>query len=259
MLAHSGADEVRSPWIGSRGPLSSPEMDGVSGKHDDGYRFLLLRGGVIVFGLLVAVLPREVGKYPLLLFLGLAAAQLWWVVRHVDDERVTLRDRLDAYHLVLIELALGFTGVGFLWGALVFFMVSAVFLAYTCRRYETTGFVLARQHALTALQYAAVLILMVIVFARAYQEYGLLTSAGEPVPTDEFSTHLYFSMVTWTTLGFGDFKPEVASRVWAAVEGLCGYVFLGLFLLILPSLLAPRAAPEESDGSTASGSSESSA
>lgn len=208
--------------------------------QDTRYRFLLRRGAVIVFGLFVALLPGTVSSILLPAFLLFAGAHLWWVVRHFDDPEITLRDRVDAYHLVLIELALGFIGLGFLWGALAFFMISAVFLAYTCRRYENSSDVPARQHVLTAVQYAAILILMVVVFAKAYQVNGLLHADGRIVPSEDHGTHLYFSMVTWTTLGFGDFRPTPASQVWAAIEGLCGYVFLGLFLVILPSLLQPN-------------------
>ena len=128
-------------------------------------------------------------------------------------------------------------------------MISAIFLAYTCRRHETAKHVPAREHALTAVQYVAILILMVIVFARAFQDHGIQFADGHMVPSMDVGTHLYFSMTTWTTMGLGDFKPTPDSRAWAAVEGLCGYVFLGLFLVILPSLLGPRqsAGEEEPD------------
>ena len=201
----------------------------------------MLRGIVIVVGLAIALVPGlDVG---LLLFLAFAVVHLTWVVRHFDDPEITFRDRTNAYHLILIELALGLVGIGFLSLALAFFMISAIFLAYTCRRYEMAQEIPARQHALAAVQYVAILFLMVIVFSKAYEENGLLLANNAIVPAGDHATHLYFSLVTWTTLGFGDYRPTPASQPWAAIEGLCGYVFLGLFLLIATSLLRPKVAP----------------
>ncbi len=203
------------------------------------YHFQLLRGIVIVAGLAIALVPG-LALWVLPLFLLFALVHLYWVVRHVEDPEITFHDRVNAYHLILIELALGFVGVGIHSVALAFFMISAIYLAYTCRRYEMSKDVPARQHGLAALQYVAILFLMIIVFARAYQEHGLLHANNVQVPESDHFTHLYFSMVTWTTLGFGDFKPTADAQAWAALEGLCGYVFLGLFLLIIPSLLRPK-------------------
>ena len=39
---------------------------------------------------------------------------------------------------------------------------------------------------------------------------------------------LYFSIVTFTTLGFGDIQPVPAGRLPAAFQALCGYIYLGL-------------------------------
>ena len=36
---------------------------------------------------------------------------------------------------------------------------------------------------------------------------------------------LYFSIVTWTTLGYGDIISAIPSRMCAASEAICGYVF----------------------------------
>ena len=41
---------------------------------------------------------------------------------------------------------------------------------------------------------------------------------------------VYFSIVTWTTLGYGDFQPLQNIRMIAASEALMGYFYMGLFL-----------------------------
>lgn len=53
----------------------------------------------------------------------------------------------------------------------------------------------------------------------------------------DFGSWLYYSIVTITTLGFGDYTP---ARGWAqavtAVEVMCGLIFLGLFLNAVGSM-----------------------
>jgi hypothetical protein len=44
---------------------------------------------------------------------------------------------------------------------------------------------------------------------------------------------LYFSMVTWVTLGYGDFTPIPTLRMLAAIEAMYGYVFFGLIVALL--------------------------
>jgi hypothetical protein len=95
-----------------------------------------------------------------------------------------------------------------------------------------------------ALRYAFILLVLVIFsFAFLYSELGLASSRG--VRTHDFWICLYFSVETFTTLGYGDFVPTNASRPVAALEALCGYVLLGLtvastfFLLTYRSQRAP--------------------
>jgi len=55
-------------------------------------------------------------------------------------------------------------------------------------------------------------------------------------------TPYYYSIVTFTTLGFGDVKPKnLAAEIWLTAEVVLGYVFLGGLVAILASKLARRA------------------
>ncbi len=45
--------------------------------------------------------------------------------------------------------------------------------------------------------------------------------------TLKFYNCLYFSIVTFTTLGYGDFTPDPPYRLIAALQGIYGYIFLG--------------------------------
>lgn len=70
----------------------------------------------------------------------------------------------------------------------------------------------------------------VFLFALVYAELGIISSSGAPVSEMDY---LYFSIVTFTTLGYGDFQPTEAARLFAAVEALLGYVILGVFVSVL--------------------------
>ena len=58
---------------------------------------------------------------------------------------------------------------------------------------------------------------------RDYFHTGTLLGAF----ADRFSTYLYFSMETYTSLGFGDVVPEGITRLLAGVEVLNGILLIG--------------------------------
>ena len=51
-----------------------------------------------------------------------------------------------------------------------------------------------------------------------------------------FSTTLYYSTVTFTTLGYGDFQPLPRMRTIAGIEALIGYGYLGMVVGLLIEL-----------------------
>ena len=60
--------------------------------------------------------------------------------------------------------------------------------------------------------------------------YALLDSECAATCVSGFSDSVYFSIVTATTLGYGDFAPAVDARLMAAIQAITGYVFLGFTL-----------------------------
>jgi len=76
----------------------------------------------------------------------------------------------------------------------------------------------------------------ILVFTFLYQFFGICCDGKEAIKGD-FFTSLYFSIVTWTTLGYGDFSPIPKLRLIAAFEALLGYLYMamlvGLFLNII--------------------------
>ena len=67
--------------------------------------------------------------------------------------------------------------------------------------------------------------------------YALIYSVAQgPCATTcvtTFGESLYFSVVTATTLGYGDFAPNLTTRFTAAGQAVTGYLFLGYALAIL--------------------------
>ena len=67
----------------------------------------------------------------------------------------------------------------------------------------------------------------IYIFASIYRQLGLTAPDELPLRVIDY---YYFSVVTWTTLGFGDITPNLDTRVYAAVQALLGYLYMGLFV-----------------------------
>jgi len=51
---------------------------------------------------------------------------------------------------------------------------------------------------------------------------------------------IYFSIVTWTTLGYGDFVPMPAFRLFAAIQAIYGYVSMGVLVGLISGIVGSR-------------------
>ncbi|OLF72389.1 hypothetical protein AWH62_11205 [Maricaulis sp. W15] len=69
---------------------------------------------------------------------------------------------------------------------------------------------------------------IIFVFARFYQMSGFAQTEAGQFPS--YHEAIYFSVVTWTTLGYGDLAPSAEARALAASQALLGYIFLGLLV-----------------------------
>lgn len=66
------------------------------------------------------------------------------------------------------------------------------------------------------------------IFSCFYYIFGVVHN-GSLLEADWYNSY-YFSMVTWTTLGYGDFSPPENIRLIAAFEGFVGYVYMALLV-----------------------------
>jgi hypothetical protein len=102
--------------------------------------------------------------------------------------------------------------------------------------------------AFVGLWLLAIIFLMAL-YAYEFRYFGVADLNGlDPTSVDvggrkitkDPLTCFYFAVVTWTTLGYGDFVPANSiSRLFAALEALTGYVVMGVFIAVLINLIRP--------------------
>jgi hypothetical protein len=71
------------------------------------------------------------------------------------------------------------------------------------------------------------IMLSILAFAMCYRVLGIVPPDGEIVSRFD---HYYFSAVTFSTLGFGDFRPHQNARFVAAAQALIGNLHLGIIV-----------------------------
>jgi len=71
-------------------------------------------------------------------------------------------------------------------------------------------------------------------YALIYFQFGLEYSgvAKDQASTSTYWDSVYFSIVTLTTLGYGDFQPAMKLRMLAAIQAITGYICLGFIISI---------------------------
>lgn len=77
----------------------------------------------------------------------------------------------------------------------------------------------------------SLILTVVFSYTDIYRYLGIIDGSGVVV-RDSLSC-FYFSIVTYTTLGYGDYRPSPEARLFAASEALLGYILLSLFIGVL--------------------------
>jgi len=89
---------------------------------------------------------------------------------------------------------------------------------------------------------------LIVTFALLFDSAGIVPS-GETTSVDDRRDLIYFSVVTFTTLGYGDFTPQPPARLLAALEAIGGYFYLGI--VIAMATLTGRQAADPQEGELA--------
>ncbi|MAQ17067.1 MAG: hypothetical protein CMN30_20020 [Sandaracinus sp.] len=93
-------------------------------------------------------------------------------------------------------------------------------------------------------------VLLWVAFAAIYRITGIRDASGSDAPqtTKDFADCLYFSVVTFTTVGYGDYHPLGIGRIMAVLEAFVGYLVLGVLASTSAQLLQkglPKSDDEE--------------
>ena len=72
------------------------------------------------------------------------------------------------------------------------------------------------------------IVLSILSFALAYRALGIIGPNMELAV--EITDFIYFSAVTFSTLGFGDFRPHADARLLAALQAILGNLHLGVIV-----------------------------
>ena len=143
--------------------------------------------------------PSQVG------WIGFAASVgLLWLMRSVV-ERGSVDAPYGAALLILLALA------------------ASLFIVWMAMRTRMT---LPRLLAYISLQFY-----IIVIYAMIYARIGLLDGGGELL--HDLGTGFYFSLVTWTTLGYGDLQPPEPLRLLAGSEAILGYISMGVLVALL--------------------------
>ena len=84
--------------------------------------------------------------------------------------------------------------------------------------------------------------LVIFNFAQWYLHYGL-NDSGKVVYN--MKSALYFSVITFTTVGYGDVVPTVDSRLIAGIEAFTGYCIMALIVASIVVVITEAGKPKQ--------------
>jgi len=102
-------------------------------------------------------------------------------------------------------------------------VVASLIIVYMVMRSRMT---LVRFLAFIFLQFYIMLI-----YGLLYARFGLVDGEGRILR--DAASGFYFSLVTWTTLGYGDLSPPAPIRLFAASEAVLGYISMGVLIALI--------------------------
>jgi hypothetical protein len=109
-----------------------------------------------------------------------------------------------------------------LWGSLIILTCVAAYYSATFFKSDTPYQKLVF--------YLLMLPFIIGYFALIYRAFGIIDTSTNEIVKPDWLNATYFSVVTWTTLGYGDYKPIEELKIWVMAEALMGYVYMGLLV-----------------------------
>ena len=83
----------------------------------------------------------------------------------------------------------------------------------------------------------------IFLFSTIYYLFGI--NSGQDIIKNDWVTSIYFSIVTWTTLGYGDLAPVYNLRLVASFEAFIGYLYMALLVGLLLNIGQHTMRPKE--------------
>ena len=230
-----GADGTQRPLAGGLRRLRRSEP------HSERYFFLL---GLLLIDVCVIGLAGS-GRWATFLYTPITAASLLLALRTSEARRRTMRLAWVAAVIAVVASAgVAITGSAHLTGY-VYFMLFALLLMSPLA--IARRILMSRQVTLRLLIAAICVYLMIgLLFTFVYLGLnGVHPNFFAQGVQKDPSIYLYFSFITMTTVGFGDFTPGYSvPRVLVVFEAMLGQVFLVTAVARLVSLYSSSAAPE---------------
>jgi hypothetical protein len=124
-------------------------------------------------------------------------------------------------------------------------------ISYTSADLLLFGFYCFRSKSIYLLSIASLSVFLciiscIVVFSDVCAYYGLRSGDGSVIHDD--GACLYFSIITWTTVGYGDYAPTPDLRIFSAIEAMFGYICMSLFAGFFVSILATKGLKLVRDG-----------
>jgi hypothetical protein len=94
-----------------------------------------------------------------------------------------------------------------------------------------------RRPSIVALFVVVNLAAIISLFGNIYRWTGLKDTVRTIPSPHPLLDAIYFSTVTWTTLGYGDIVPLPEARAVAAIEALMGYIVMALLIAVLLAMV----------------------
>ena len=116
---------------------------------------------------------------------------------------------------------------------LFFIIVNACFI-YSLKSFISHSSLSKRNVFKELAELSCVSLSNIFIFAGIYSYFGIRDGG---VMVQDIADCLYFSIVTWTTLGYGDLIPSENARFFAAGEAMIGYVYMAIIISIFTSAI----------------------